>query len=840
MSEELEQPDPNYQLLLGQLIGELAARELSLKTGRSSQCNPQEIAVPLKYLIPPEFDLCVHLATNQPEMRGALLLQREEAALLVHEAIQRQSLPDYGNEKDPMAKLFQEVFARPIVLLAFLSDQLLHLMGATVQEVDTETRRKVHEIAFHRQALIPLPLAIHVSGLPAMQAVLLLSRELLAQATVRLTDPVAAQITEDIFLEHVDVLDRELVSWLEAQEQEVEQEINPVPSLDEEVPDVGVDALDEVLSSLLAELPQSDQGVVMKSPEDLLFAQLFFPGQLATYTRLLLNCPIRIKPIEMASLPLCRMCDEPPGLMARTLYTGAFEGDTAFVFPEKEFLGLAERTEQNPTDLVNLLLAPGLQELQGFNPALDYQVKPTRLIDFSRLKTDNEQLSIRIVYRMEIAGAAPLEFVQYAPMTFVNQLMQILLGPDVQYLQPNERNLMLSFLDLNAALAGVALQEPARAQAWIGPLLGPEYVPLFRPGETLPDLFDFNTLLDIYDRELRQVMAHPAIGKLKPRVIACALAFAWPELKRKILHNTLGKRRGEVEKELFSKAKMSLKEIWDAQHEFGYLLYHAVLQEVTNPPVRICNQLNWLLDRLGTEWKVRAASVLNDRVFFVAGLMDFASLAELSDRDLQHVLASPFMLARKPEELAGAISPRQSEVRGKVLRNLSDRRRREIEELLRAEQWSTEQVQSHQRIIAQVVYFMALRKEIDPPEGIHRQVASYLAAIDEQLLFRAHGVMQDRTFFSMVAELSPNDLHDLQRLVKREDILWALQDGGSDLVTRFAEGMGEVGRARLVADIGFVQTRVADSDERVCRAAAARLRVIDAMRLVQRFRREQE
>jgi len=920
-SDEPEPRVPDYPSILAQLIGELASRELSLKIGRSSRFTFQETETGSRFAIPAEYELCAHLATNLPETRGSLLLKHCDVDLLVKEALERQTLSaeaENDSDEDAASRLFHELFARPVVLLGFLNDRLLTLQGVTLQKVDTQPKRRAHEIAFQLQKFTPFNADLSIHLLQPMEAILLLPEKLLTTAAVRLADPDAVQATEEIFLENAPRLNRELSNWLEAKAEEQtgesedraeeeheqteeetveledpafaewleEQEeawaqdrtdsadsagsaedefleevlLGEEPSIedlsapswtdsDEEEPpgeqppappeiDPGIDALDDLLASLLEELPQETDELVLKSPQDLLFAQLFFPGQLALHSQAQLGARIEVRPVEMASLPLARLREEPAGLMARTLYEGPFSGNTAFVFPQDGLVELARHTRQRPADLVQFLLQPGMAEMRAVNPDLQFQVQPIRSIDFSRLQTENQQLSIRISYRMEVEGCAPLEFVQYAPTIFVNRLMEILTGCEgIQFLRPNARNMMLSFLDLNALLAASVLEDPDRAKAWIGPLLGPQFVPLFRPGETLPDLFDFETLLELSDLQLRRVLENVSMGRLKSRELACALAYMSPELRRRILRTMPW---GDVEKVLNGRLRIRLKEMWDTRRKFAHLLYHAVLQTLDEPPFQLHRQARWFLDELGTDWRVRAEAVLQDTVFIVAGIMDFDSLVDLQDRYLQRVLAKPYLLKKGARVLASAISPVKSPMRGKVFRNLPDKRLEEVAALVRESKFSPEEVKHDQMLIAQLVYYADLSGEIDTPEPVHRQVEQYLQAIGENLRYRAHGIMQDGTFAALVAQLSPGSLRDLQGLVKREDFLWALQDCDEETLACFTRGIGGKGREQLLADIRYARRRVADEDEGVYRSAAARLRIIDAIRLVSRFRDEQD
>lgn len=912
---------PGYPSFLAQLIGELASRELSLKIGRSSRVTLQETETGSRFAIPAEYEFCAHLATNLPETRGGLLLKRDDVNLLVHEALERQTLSteaEDGSAEDAAARLFRELFARVVVLLGFLSDQLLALQGVTLQEIDTQPKRRAHEIAFQLQKLTPLAADLSIHLLQPVQAILLLPEKLLGAAAVHLADPDAVQVTEEIFLEHAPLLNREISTWLEAKDDEQtgeekepvkeereqteeekegreegafdewleEQEevwardgavgSDPAGSAEEELfeevllgdelsaripvapswtdsdeeeisreqpptpPEVdsSIDALDDLLASLLEELPQETSELILKSPQDLLFAQLFFPGPLALASQAQLGVRIEVRPLEMASLPLARLREEPAGLMARTLYEGPFSANTAFVFPQDGLVELARRTRQRPADLVRFLLQPGMAEMQAINPGLEFRVQPIRPIDFSRLQTESQQLSIRIAYRMEVEGCAPLEFVQYAPMVFVNRLMEILIGREgIQFLRPSARNMMLSFLDLNAQLAASVLEDPDRARAWIGPLLGAQYVPLFRPGEILPDLFDFETLLELSDPHLRRVLDYVSRGHVQPRALACALAYTSPELQQKIFRTMAW---SDVEKVLAGRLSIRLKEMWDARREFAQQLYRAVLWTLDEPPFQLRRQVSWFLDELGTDWSVRAEAVLQDTVYFFPGIVDFDSLIDLQDRHLQRVLIKPFLLKRGARVLASAISPTKSPMRGKVFRNLSDKRRAEVAALVRGGKFSPEEVKNDQMLIAQLVYYADLSGEIQTPERVHRQVEQYLQAIGENLRYRAHGIMQDGTFAALVAQLSPGALRDLQGLVKREDFLWALQDCEEGTLACFTQGLGKKGRRQLMADIGYTRRRVEDVDERAYRSALARLRIIDAIRLVWRFREEQD
>ena len=90
--------DIDYGTLLFALLGELAARELSLKVGRNCVFTPDPVEATNdeRIEIAAEYDLCAHLPLGSSGQRSALLLSSRTADQLVGEARKRGTLESDG------------------------------------------------------------------------------------------------------------------------------------------------------------------------------------------------------------------------------------------------------------------------------------------------------------------------------------------------------------------------------------------------------------------------------------------------------------------------------------------------------------------------------------------------------------------------------------------------------------------------------------------------------------------------------------------------------------------------------------------------------------------------
>ena len=680
--------DTDYGELLLSLLGELAAREFSLKLARQCSVTPHAFGVDEQHEIPADYDLCAHLPLDVSGQRGALLLKPAEAKLLISEAQRRGSLarpdrPEGGDRHLPLASLLVDVLAKPCALLGFLGGEGLHLRGVTVQDTDTPTRRAAHQIAFRRQEMVQGHMRLDFQGLAPMSVVLLLPGPLFSRAAISLTDPEHLQVTDDLFLEHTPAIGQEVEAWVEEQMADGESlGFEGAGGLDQiaaedRLPELT--ALPDLLQEVIEDLPTGDQDVVLQSPEDLIFAQMFFPQKLAHVTREALGCTIRVRAVEMASLSLSSMCEESAGLLARIAFQGGTQGDTCFAFPEDALVALATRSGRTPDSIVKLVMGPGLSLMESITPSLKAQVKPLVPIDFSGYQLDQDQYTIRIRYEMLVEGGEDLEIVQYASPVFVNRIVGALAGQDVDFLKASKRNLMLSFLSLSALMGTVALEDLDRAGEWIGPILDGSYIPLYRPGDELPDMYDFDVLSALSRQALVSVYRGPALTNAKSLMVARALRFTSGVVRQRIKESGPAEWYQQIPEHDRKRDGWSLRDLWEARREFAERLHIDVVNSGMEQPVALAQQIGWGYRRLVLVWRLRGPEVLKESIFIVPFMLDFDSLAELSNRDMTVVLERWVLGKLDLDTLGCALSRPNCPVLSKVRRNVSARRWQEIE-----------------------------------------------------------------------------------------------------------------------------------------------------------------
>ena len=207
--------DTAHKTALMGLFGELAARELSLKLGRACRLAPRHIRAGSGFVIPPEFGLCAHLPLDLSGMRCALLVRETTAGALVALARRARERPGQADGKEALQDLLQAVLERPFALLGFLANAPRFLQGCVVQEVDTPSLRKAHQIAFQSQGLVPVSFHLEVWGLEGAEMVLLAPNGLLEDAAAGLLDPVNRQEVDSRFLEFAGGIGEEIRGWLD-------------------------------------------------------------------------------------------------------------------------------------------------------------------------------------------------------------------------------------------------------------------------------------------------------------------------------------------------------------------------------------------------------------------------------------------------------------------------------------------------------------------------------------------------------------------------------------------------------------------------------------------------
>ncbi len=723
--------DVDRSELLFALLGELAARELSLKLARQCSLTPHSVVVDQHFEIPIDLDLCAHLPLDVSGQRGALLLKPTESKLLVAEAQRRGTLErrlsqNEGDPHQPLASLLAAVVARPCLLLGFLAGECWHLRGVTVQDTDTPARRTAHQIAFRRQEMVQGHLRLELHGLPPMSVVLLIPASLMSRAAMSLTDPDYVRVTDDLFLEHATAIEQEVEAWVEEQAAGGESlDLGLAEgSMAEGSAGPELTTLSDLLEEVIQDLPQGDQDVVLQSPEDLIFAQMFFPQAMAHVTRQALGRTLRVRAVEMASLSLSRMCDEPDGLLTQVTFRGGCQGDTCFVFPVESLTALAARLETNCDGIVDSVTTSGLSLMQSITPSLAAQVGPLLPVDFSGYRPDGDQCTIRIRYEMAVEEGDDVRFVQYASPVFVSRIVSALAGQDVEFLKGSKRNLMLSFLSLNALIGSVAVEDPERAGEWMGPILEPEYVPLYRPGDSLPDMYDFDVLSTLSRQSLTALLNCPSIANGKSRMAARAMRFVSDDFRRRLREAGPGEwLRGLPEQER-RRDTWSVKEVWEARRKFANRLHVDVLNSAMDQPEALKQQISWGMHRLSLAWRLRGPEVLEDSIFLVPFMLDFDSLATLSDRDMTVVLERWVTGKLDLGTMGCALSPPRCPVLRRVLSNVSARRRQEIGEAARQASPPAE-VFFAQHLFAEHVYFATLKGIITPPEAIQEQIDRY-------------------------------------------------------------------------------------------------------------------
>ena len=677
---------------------------------------------------------------------------------------------------------------------------------------------------------------LELNGLTPMSLVLLMPDTLFSGAVVSLSDPEHAQGTGDVFLEHAPAIGRQVEAWVEEQTADRESPddaaLAELDSIAEGMAGPELTVLADLLEEVIRDLPQGDQDVVLQSPEDLIFAQMFFPRVLARETSQLLGCAIRVCAVEMASLSLSRMGEEPAGLLSWLDFEDGSPGDTCFVFPAQGVEALATRLVCEPDILVAVLMGPGLELMASLNPSLRGQVRALLPVDFSSFEREGDLHTIRICYEMEIEGDDVLKFVQYASPVFVNRIVMVLAGEDIEFLKESKRNLMLSFLSLNALIGAVAVADPDRAGEWIGPVLGPGYVPLYRPGDDLPDMYDFDVLTALSPQEMRSLIQWPTIAGSKSRTVARALRFVSGDVRRRILEAGPPEWPQQVPDQERNRDAWSLRDIWEARRAFADVLHIGVAHCGVELPQALSQQLAWRLHRLCLEWRLRGPEVLDEGIFLVPFMFDFDSLAELSDRDMTIVLERWVSGKLRLETLGCALSRPRCPVLPKVLRNVSARRRQAIGQEAARQTSSPEEVSSAQHMFAEHVYFATVKEIIDPPLVIREQIDRYLVMIDEELDRWCSAALQDVTFPKLVSRLDGRELGDVERLVGREELLWSLQDAPGAITDLFLQRLGSDGRASFEEDLALIDRRDDGPEKREWRIAEARLLAIDAARLV--------
>ena len=481
------------------LLGELAGRELTLKTGRHSVWSPRSLGRDAPVVIPGELDLCAHLPLNFTGARAALLLSTVDAERLETQSHRRGTLttsldPVPSGDFPLLGQLLEGVLARSCALLGFLCDQPLRLCGVNVQRLSTPARRAMHEIAFTRQGMVQAELPLLLHGLDPMPTAMLLPSDLYTQAAATLSDPGRIQVAESVFLERAPALRHGLTAWLgdhggqegadgagDREEEDGEGLLSSAadalrgsetePAVGPADDETGIDALLDALAGEPADGPstEDDEDVVLQAPEDLVFAQMFFPRNVAQVMRERVGVTVHVRAVEMAAVPLSRLCLEPPGELLRVRFGGPCKADTCLVFPDSRFAALGERVGLSTHLLLVRLMEPGFSLINGLSGGLAPFVHRGVRANFSRYRAPQGGHTIRITYEMTVSGEEPLAFVQYAPTAFVNELLGDLAGDGVDFLKGSRRNLMLGFLSLNALLGAYAIEDPARAAAWLWP-----------------------------------------------------------------------------------------------------------------------------------------------------------------------------------------------------------------------------------------------------------------------------------------------------------------------------------------------------------------------------------
>ena len=242
-------------------------------------------------------------------------------------------------------------------------------------------------------------------------------------------------------------------------------------------------------------------------------------------------------------------------------------------------------------------------------------------------------------------------------------------------------------------------------------------------------------------------------------------------------------------------------------------------------------QVDWYARRLKVEWRVRGPGVLVDPAHVVPRLLDFQALVDLSDRDLRLVLEHPRVLALGPEKLGKALSAPGCPIRPRVLRNVSDARRAAIEPHIN-ESESTEKVCTEQQLLSLHVYFAILEGQIDPPPVVQAQIDAKLELVDEELRQWARGVLHDGTFGRVLTALTAHERTLAQNLVGRQVLLWALLEAPDEILAFFVDEIAAEGGVRLRADIAHAGGQAETQDERLWRVAEARLKMVEAARLL--------
>ena len=591
--------DTEHKTALMGLFGELAARELSIRLGRACRLMPRDIRAGSGFMISPEFGLCAHLPLDLSGVRCALLVRETTAGALVDQARQRGVLEGAGREdgKEALQDLLRVVLERPFALLGFLANAPRLLQGCVVQEVDTPSRRKAHQIAFQSQGLIPISFGLEVWGLEGAEVVLLMPGDLLEDAAVGLQDPVNRQEVDSRFLEFAGEIGEEIQGWLDEPDGEDAGKGTQADAPDGEGAGPSahstarLGALDSLLADLLANAPQPEADIVLRSPEDLVFAQVFFPGDhFSAYTRKRLGWEITVAPVEMASLPFSRMREEPPGVMATIAYSGAVRAETAFVFPEAGMKRLCQLSGRPANLFVKLLMEPGARAMQALGASVNVTVKAVTPVDFSRMNAAIEGLAVRIRYRMAIPKHDPVEFVQYATMAFLNRMISALVGMDVDLLRVSKRNLMLAFLSLNAAMGARVLEDGALADGFLGPLYGDLYIPASDEDGIFGFCF-FESLIELSDRDLRLVLDCPQVRETGPARLACALSAASPELRAKVFRNLSRNRSENVQEHM--RRDWRREEVREAQVAVKEMAFVLTLRGRIHPPADIQRQFDW-------------------------------------------------------------------------------------------------------------------------------------------------------------------------------------------------------------------------------------------------------
>ncbi|MFA6111032.1 MAG: hypothetical protein WDA75_19930 [Candidatus Latescibacterota bacterium] len=613
---------------------------------------------------------------------------------------------------------------------------------------------------------------------------------------------------------------------------------HPPVDLDESLADadLALEGLGEVLDQIIADEEPAE--VSLRAPEDLIFGQVFFPKQLATEALRSFGRQLRVVPVAMRSLQLQSVEPGPGdlGMLLRVQHRAGNRLDpTFFVLPREGITCLAATLGVTVRQVLAQLFGPGQTSLEKTLGLYSGLVPSASRLYLAR-DGGSPVPVVCLTYRLEVDDAPAIELVQYAPMQLLNQMTE-LLARESTTLVASPRNLMLQFLRLSTLLGAVALDDPRRAGDWLGPLLGYDAIPPFRPGEEMPDPYDLNTWMGFTDAQLAQLAIQPEVRKLGIRRLACALALANNRLRDK-LERTLPSHTWAA---LCAQARQvwAPEEVWAAQREVVFTVFALALRKGYGPTDTLRRQMHWMLRYFSAEWRVLGLAVTRQRRQYLPTLASFESMMALTDADLRLVLADPEIRRRGAWLLGYMLIQSPARVRARFLRHLAPEQQRKARWVLLKlrEGYDVSRTEMAQDTFVVTAYFLALRGELHPPASIQRQIDDCLATLDQELRESSMAILEDDTFDRQVAELSPLDRRLLRKLVEPDTFLWALQNARPETVSLLTADITREGQAAFRAEQDQARRRLKDEDLRRGKVTNARLLVIDASRLLLKVRR---